>query len=93
MARTKQTARKAPRGKSTATFPNQTRKVILEYSSDEDGDQRVPGVELGKPKRVQKRITLTLPTKPERSQLHRLTRQIEESVWLPRSGKVYIFQV
>ena len=24
----------------------------------------------------------------ERSQLHRLTRQIEESVWLPRSGKV-----
>ena len=64
MARTKQTARKAPRGKSTATFPKQTRKVILEYSSDEDGDQRVPGVELGKPKRVQKRITLTLPTKP-----------------------------
>ena len=64
MARTKQTAHKAPRGKSTATFPKQTRKVILEYSSDEDGDQRVPGVELGKPKRVQKRITLTLPTKP-----------------------------
>ena len=47
-----------------ATFPKQTRKVILEYSSDEDGDQRVPGVELGKPKRVEKRITLTLPTKP-----------------------------
>ena len=47
-----------------ATFPKQTRKVILEFSSDEDGDQRVPGVELGKPKRVKKRITLTLPTKP-----------------------------
>ena len=64
MARTKQTARKTSRGKSAATFPKQMRKVILEYSSDEDGDQRVPGVELGKPKRVQKRITLTLPTKP-----------------------------
>ena len=25
--------------------------------------------------------------KTERSQLHRLTRRIEESVWLPRSGK------
>ena len=30
-------------------------------------------------------------TPTERSQLHRLTPQIEESVWLPRSGKVYIF--
>ena len=64
MARTKQTARKTQGGKSVATFPKQSRKVILEYSSDEDGDQRVPGVELGKPKRVEKRITLTLPTKP-----------------------------
>ena len=27
----------------------------------------------------------------EWSQLHRLTRRIEESVWLPRSGKVHIF--
>ena len=64
MARTKQTACKTQGGKSVATFPKQLRKVILEYSSDEDGDQRVPGVELGKPKRVEKRITLTLPTKP-----------------------------
>ena len=64
MARTKQTARKTQKGKSVATFPKQSRKVILEYSSDEDGDQRVPGVELGKLKRVQKRITLTLPIKP-----------------------------
>ena len=64
MARTKQTARKTQGGKKMATFPKQTRKVILEFSSDEDGDQRVPGVELGKPKRVKKRITLTLPTKP-----------------------------
>ena len=64
MARTKQTARKTQGGKLVATFSKQSRKVILEYSSDEDGDQRVPGVELGKPKRVEKRITLTLPTKP-----------------------------
>ena len=64
MARIKQTARKTQGGKKVATFPKQTRKVILEFSSDEDGDQRVPGVELGKPKRVKKRITLTLPTKP-----------------------------
>ena len=64
MARTKQTARKTQGGKSVATFPKQSRKVILEYSLDKDGDQRVPGVELGKPKRVEKRITLTLPTKP-----------------------------
>ena len=64
MARTKQTAHKTTGGKSVATFPKQSRKVILEYSSDENGDQQVPGVELGKPKRVEKRITLTLPTKP-----------------------------
>ena len=64
MARTKQTARKTTGGKSVATFHKQSRKVILEYSSDENGDQQVPGVELGKPKRVEKRITLTLPTKP-----------------------------
>ena len=67
MARTKQTARKNTGGKSVATYPktpNPKRKVILEYSSDENGDQQVPGVELGKPKRVKKRITLTLPTKP-----------------------------
>ena len=65
MACTKQTARKNTGGKSVATYPKpQSRKVILEYSSDENGDQQVPGVELGKPKRVKKRITLTLPTKP-----------------------------
>ena len=64
MACTKQTARKTTGGKPVATFPKQSRKVILEYSSDENVDQRVPGVELGKPKRVQKRITLTLPIKP-----------------------------
>ena len=64
MARTKQTARKTTGGKPVAAFPKQPKKVILEYSSDENGDQQVPGVELGKPKRVQKRITLTLPTKP-----------------------------
>ena len=65
MARTKQTARKNTGGKSVATYPKpQPRKVILEYSSDENADQQVPGVELGKPKRVKKRITLTLPTKP-----------------------------
>ena len=65
MARTKQTARKNTGGKSIATYPKVLpRKVILEYSSDENADQQVPGVELGKPKRVKKRITLTLPTKP-----------------------------
>ena len=67
MARTKQTARKNTGGKQPATYPKTPkppRKVILEYSSDENVDQQVPGVELGKPKRVKKRITLTLPTKP-----------------------------
>ena len=64
MAHTKQTARKTQKGKTMATFPSQPRKVIFEFSSDEEGDQRVPGVELGKPKRVKLRITLTLPTKP-----------------------------
>ena len=67
MARTKQTARKNTGGKSVATYPKpkpQPRKVILEYSSDENVDQQVPGVELGKPKRMKKRITLTLPAKP-----------------------------
>ena len=51
MAHTKQTARKNTGGKSMATYPKpQPRKVILEYSSDEEVDQQVPGVELGKPK-------------------------------------------
>ena len=65
MARTKQTARKNTGGKSVATYPKTLpRKVILEFFSDENEDQQVPGVELGKPKGVKKRITLTLPTKP-----------------------------
>ena len=65
MAHTKQTARKITGGKTVASYPKPTQwKVILEYSSDENGDQQVPGVELGKPKRVKKRITLTLPLKP-----------------------------
>ena len=65
MARTKQTARKNTGGKSIATYPKAPpRKVILKYSSDENEDQQVPGVELGKPKRLKKIITLTLPTKP-----------------------------
>ena len=67
MARTKQTARKNTGGKSVATYPKpkpQPRKVILEYSSDENVDQQVPGMDLGKPKCVKKRITLTLPAKP-----------------------------
>ena len=69
MARTKQTARKNTGGKTPAKTPAKfpvkpQRKVILEYSSDENGNQQVPSVELGKPKRVVKRITLTLPTKP-----------------------------
>ena len=65
MARTKQTACKNTGGKEAAKYPKHPpRKVILEYSSDENGDQRVPGVEPGKPRRVKKRVTLTLPTKP-----------------------------
>ena len=67
MACTKQTAHQNTGGKTVATYPKPkppSRKVILEYSSDENADQQVPGVELGKPKRVKKRITLTLPTKP-----------------------------
>ena len=48
MAHTKQTAHKMTGGKSVATYPKQLRKVILQYSSKEDGDQQVPGVELGK---------------------------------------------
>ena len=63
MAHTKQTAHKNTGIKSIATYPKTPRKVILEYSSDENADQQVPGVELGKPKQVVKRITPT-PTKP-----------------------------
>ena len=74
MARTKQTARKNTGGKPLAmgrgkanpkknpTPGRADRKVVLEYSSDEDNPQQVEGVE--EPKRVKKRIHLTLPTNP-----------------------------
>ena len=76
MARTKQTARKDTGGKPLAmgrgrgkgnpkknlTPGRADRKVVLEYSSDEDNPQQVEGAEA--PKRVKKRIHLTLPTSP-----------------------------
>ena len=79
MARTKQTARKSSGGKPLAmgrgrgkgnpkkdpkTGGRADRKVVLEYSSDEDKDnpQQVEGTEA--PKRVKKQIHLTLPTSP-----------------------------
>ena len=73
MARTKQTARKNTGGKPLAmgrgkanpkknpTPGRADRKVVLEYSSDED-PQQVEGA--GAPKRVKKQIHLTLPTSP-----------------------------
>ena len=74
MARTKQTARKNTGGKPLAmgrgkTTPKKNptpgrsadRKVVLEYSSDED---RQPAEGAGAPKRVKKQIHLTLPTSP-----------------------------
>ena len=76
MARTKQTARKDTRGKPLAMGrgrgkkdpksdpkPGRSadRKVVLEYSSDED-PQLAEGA--GAPKRVKKQIHLTLPTSP-----------------------------
>ena len=74
MARTKQTARKDTGGKPLAmargkkdpkTDPkpgrSADRKVVLEYSSDED-PQPAEGAEA--PKRVKKQIHLTLPTSP-----------------------------
>ena len=71
MARTKQTARKNTGGKLLAMGrgrgkkdpkPGRSadRKVVLEYSSDED--QPVEGA--GAPQRVKKQIHLTLPTSP-----------------------------
>ena len=76
MARTKQTARKNTGGKPLAmgrgkanpkknpTPIRADRKVVLEYSSDEDKDnpQQVEGAEA--PKRAKKQIHLTLPTSP-----------------------------
>ena len=74
MARTKQTARKNTGGKPLAMgrgkkdpkknpTPGRSadRKVVLEYSSDEDLQ---PGEGAGAPKRVKKQIHLTLPTSP-----------------------------
>ena len=72
MARTKQTARKNVGGKPLAMgrgkkdpkknpTPGRTvdRKVVLEYSSDEDPQQAE-----GAPQRVKRQIHLTLPTSP-----------------------------
>ena len=74
MAWTKQTARKNTGGKPLAMgrgkatpkknpTPGRSadRKVVLEYSSDED---RQPAGGAGAPKRVKKQIHLTLPTSP-----------------------------
>ena len=74
MAHTKQTARKNTGGKLLAmgrgkkdpkknpTPGRADRKVVLEYSSDEDNPQQVEGA--AAPKRVKKQIHLTLPTSP-----------------------------
>ena len=74
MARTKQTARKDTGGKPLAmgrgkanpkknpTPGRVDRKVLLEYSSDEDDPQQVEGA--AAPKRAKKQIHLTLPTSP-----------------------------
>ena len=74
MARTKQTARKNTGGKPLAMgrgkatpkknpTPGRSadRKVVMEYSSDEDHQ---PAEGAGAPKRVKKQIHLTLPTSP-----------------------------
>ena len=79
MARTKQTARKDTGGKPLAmgrgrgkgnpkkdpkTGGRADRKVVLEYSSDEDENNPQPAEGAEAPKRVKKRIHLTLPTSP-----------------------------
>ena len=78
MARTKQTARKNTggkpvamgRGKDPAPKPKPKpgradRKVVIEYSSDEFDEENPQPVEgAGAPKRVVRRIHLTLPTSP-----------------------------
>ena len=77
MARTKQTARKNTGGKPLAmgrgkanpkknpTPGRADRKVVLEYSSDEDNPQQVEGAEgVEAPKRLKKWIHLTLSTNP-----------------------------
>ena len=74
MVRTKQTARKDTGGKPLAmgrgkanpkknpTPGRADRKVLLEYSSDEENPQQAEGA--AAPKRVKKQIHLTLPTSP-----------------------------
>ena len=74
IARTKQTAWKNTGGKPLAmgrgkanpkknpTPGRADRKVVLEYSSDEDNPQQVEGA--ATPKRAKKQIHLTLPTSP-----------------------------
>ena len=79
MARTKQTARKDTGGKPLAmgrgrgkgnpkkdpkTGGRADRKVVLEYSSDEDENNPQPAEGAEAPKRMKKRIHLTLPTSP-----------------------------
>ena len=99
MARTKQTARKNVGGKLLAMgrgkkdpkknpTPGRSvdRKVVLEYSSDEDLQ---PAEGAGAPKRVKKQIHLTLPTSPAHVTTtesftaffinHRLTRALQKA--------------
>ena len=66
MARTKQTARKNTGGKTPIKFPaKRPRKAILEYSSDDSEEEhRVEGTDIIVPKRVTRKVTLTLPTGP-----------------------------
>ena len=96
MARTKQTARQSQQGKPVANFPKR-KKVILQYSSDEGGDQQVPGVDFRQPNRVTKKITLTLPTKPTHVTLtdsfhqffirHGMNRALQKALQPPRLGQ------
>ena len=99
MARTKQTARKDTGGKPLAMgrgkkdpkknpTPGKSvdRKVVLEYSSDEDPQ---PAEGAGAPKRVKRQIHLTLPTSPAHVTTtesfmaffinHRLTRALQKA--------------
>ena len=99
MARTKQTARKDTGGKPSAmgrgkanpkknpTPGRADRKVLLEYSSDEENPQQAEGG--AAPKRVKKQTHLTLPTSPAHVTTtesfmaffinHRLTRALQKA--------------